>query len=300
FYSAQGSDIGRQVLHEIVSLATRVNYMQDVDMVNTLGAHISMAAESDKAYSVAGGNWQTFGHMLSESGAHVHLKTRVLAIDHAGAGGYRLLVEPRTHDAATSLDGFDIVIVATPLPLSGIRVLDKRHSELVDAKYVHMHVTFVIGQLRSDLFPFDDLHEPLPRLIVTPFGITYPFNCLSILACLDNDSCAVAGKSTVLVKVFSHRPLDLAAVFASVHWHHQQSWHAYPQLEPRNAGNFSRGIFDDPLAFHLSRRVLPPIVLDQSGSAGVYYVNGMETLFSTMESQTVAARHVVRLAISKT
>ncbi|KAJ2638379.1 hypothetical protein GGF40_001698 [Coemansia sp. RSA 1286] len=302
FYSAQKSAIGRKMLEEVVSLATRVNYMQDIDAINTMGAHISMAAESDEAYSVAGGNWQIFERMLGESGAQVHLKTRVLAVDsdhNDGINGYQLHVRSGSQDKDI-LRGFDVVIVATPLPLSGIRVLDDRHAELVDAQYVRMHVTFVIGQLRSDLFPANDRHEPLPRLIITPFRTTQPFNCLSILACLDPDSCALAGKSTVLVKVFSHKPLDLSAIFANVHWHHAHTWDAYPRLEPRNAGNYSSAEFDDPLAFSLDRRKLPPIVLDRKGPAGgVYYVNGMETLFSTMESQTVAARHVVRLALNK-
>ncbi|KAJ1805163.1 hypothetical protein LPJ75_005392, partial [Coemansia sp. RSA 2598] len=301
FYSAEASGIGRRVLHEVVSLATRVNYMQDVDAVNTLGAHISMAAESDRAYSVAGGNWQIFGRMLDESGAHVHLNASVLSIDVDDEHGYRLAVAGSSEgrDTRRRLRGFDAVVVATPLPLSGIRVLDGRHAALVDVPYVRMHVTFVIGQLRADLFPADSQRlEPLPRLIVTPFGTTEPFNCLSILACLDSDSCAVAGRSTVLAKVFSHSPLDLSAVFASVHWHRRNSWHAYPRLVPRNAGNYSRAALDDPMAFRLDRGALPPIVLDRRDAASaVYYVNGMESLFSTMESQTVAARHVVRLAL---
>ncbi|KAJ2327887.1 hypothetical protein GGI00_004341 [Coemansia sp. RSA 2681] len=107
----------------------------------------------------------------------------------------------------------------------------------------------------------------------------------------------------VLVKIFSHAPLDLSRVFASVEWHHEQQWHSYPRLEPRNAGydDVEDDVEDDgeePARFHLGRQPPPPIVLDQGGpAAGVFYVNGMETLFSTMESQTVAARHVVRLAL---
>ncbi|KAJ2319962.1 hypothetical protein GGI00_006314, partial [Coemansia sp. RSA 2681] len=186
FYLSPSERIRRRFLDEVVSLATRVNYMQDVDRISALGAHISMAAESDAAYSVAGGNWQIFANMINSAPAHLHLNTTVREIQRSVAGSDR----PYTVGVLTSsgdeiTETFDLVIVAAPLPLADIRVLDEQHTELAAVDYVHMHVTFAIGVLRDDLFPAG---RDLPRLIVTPYHTTEPFNCLSILACLSQDS----------------------------------------------------------------------------------------------------------------
>ncbi|KAI7821259.1 Prenylcysteine lyase-domain-containing protein [Kickxella alabastrina] len=300
FYSSAANAIGRRLLSEVVSLATRINYMQDVDAVNAMGAHISMAAESDAAYSVAGGNWQLFVRMLNSSAAHVHLGTTVDDVQRSsssGSGsGYRVSF---VRDGSAAAMDFDSVIVAAPLPLANLRVLDGQRQKDAAAAYVTMHVTFAIGVLRGDLFPADSSGEALPRLIVTPKHTTEPFNCLSILACLDSAGRGLCGQrgGTVLVKIFSQAPVDLARVFARVEWQRSHIWDAYPRLHPRNGAAYSNPASSD--MFRLSRPRLPPIVLDRSGNGtnGVYYVGGMETLFSTMESQTVAARHVVRLAL---
>ncbi|KAJ2890029.1 hypothetical protein IWW38_004357 [Coemansia aciculifera] len=297
FYQSDSERIRRRFLDEVVSLATRVNYMQDVDRISAIGAHISMAAESDTAYSIAGGNWQIFANMIASAPAHLHLNTTVREIRRSSEdsnGPYTVSVLSSSGDEVTEY--FDLVIVAAPLPLANIRVLDDQYASVVAAEYVHMYVTFAIGVLRDDLFPAG---RDLPRLIVTPYRTTEPFNCLSILACLAQNSIQKCRDGPVLVKVFSHAPLDLSRVFASVDWHREQQWHSYPRLEPRNAGYADvDDDGDEPTRFHLSRKPPPPIVLDRDGpAAGVYYINGMETLFSTMESQTVAARHVVRLAL---
>ncbi|KAJ2346135.1 hypothetical protein GGH91_002306, partial [Coemansia sp. RSA 2671] len=249
FYLSPSESIRRRFLDEVVSLATRVNYMQDVDRISALGAHISMAAESDTAYSVAGGNWQIFANMINSAPAHLHLNTTVREIQRSPAGSdrpYALTVVSNNGKEIT--EHFDLVIIAAPLPLAGIQVLDEQHAKLVAADYVHMYVTFAIGVIRDDLFPAG---RDLPRLIVTPYHTTEPFNCLSILACLTQQDLQKCRDGPVLVKIFSHAPLDLSRVFSSVEWHHEQQWHSYPRLEPRNAGFASDN--DESAAFHLGR-----------------------------------------------
>ncbi|KAI8319479.1 FAD/NAD(P)-binding domain-containing protein [Martensiomyces pterosporus] len=317
YYLSSGERVSRRFLNEVVSLATRVNYMQDIDRVNVLGAHISMAAESSEAYSVAGGNWQIFERMLQESNATLHLSSAVRSIQH-GKDGY--VVSAGTDDKALA-EEFDIVIIAAPLPLSGIDVPGKHESAAAAVEYVHMYVTFAIGILNPSFFPAGDI----PQLVVTPYHTTQPFNCLSILACLPSGGNATAHQppreqqrqqrcqdGPVLVKIFSHAPPALGQIFSSVEWQHEQEWHSYPKLIPRNSRyTHSDDDGDDsPKTGHHKpyrppRPAIPPIVLDRRADPGtpgvagrgIYYVNGMETLFSTMESQTVAARHVVQLIL---
>ncbi|KAJ2797445.1 hypothetical protein H4R20_005177 [Coemansia guatemalensis] len=308
YYLSAREGIRRRFLEEVVSLATRVNYMQDIDTVNTLGAHISMAAESDTAYSVAGGNWQIFDRMLASSGAKLHLQTAAaeIAQSNATTGHYALYTRPADSGNinATLADTFDTIIIAAPLPLADISILDNKHRNLAAVNYVHMYVTFAIGILRKDLFP----EGVIPRLIVTPYRTTKPFNCLSILACLGSgtpNNGRGCHEGPVLVKIFSHEPVSLEQIFLSTEWHHEQQWHSYPSLEPLNAGYVAHK--PESAAFTPRRSEPPPIVLDiashksssagSSSAPGIFYVNGMESLFSTMESQTVAARHVVRLAL---
>ncbi|KAI9500851.1 hypothetical protein GGI25_005034 [Coemansia spiralis] len=258
--------ISQRFLREVVSLATRVNYMQDVSTVNTLGAHISMAAESHTGYSIRGGNWQIFARMLGN--ATVHFNTTVTGIQRHQK--YRIATN------RGSFDDFDMVIVAAPLPVANIAGLDV-HS----AQFVKVYVTFAIGTLNSAF-------EDAPRLVVTPYHTTRPFNCMSVLACL---STQCAKGAPVLVKMFSHQPVELSEVFDHVEWHREVVWDAYPALEPRN----SRYAGEEDGRYRAPRPGTVPIVLDTN----LFYVNGMESLFSTMESQSVAARHVVHLALSQ-
>lgn len=290
YYKSAGENVGSRFLEEVVSLATRVNYMQDIGQINALGAHISMAAtvsETDP-YSVRGGNWQIFAHMLNDSQASLHLNTAVTSIQH-----HQLQYVVTTDGSKEHL--FDIVIIAAPLPAANIDLLDGRYrQEIADVEYVKMYVTFVIGTLR----PFDGLDgQDIPQLVVTPYGTTEPFNCLSILACLSS-SHQKCRDGPVLTKIFSHQPVDLDKVFVNVEWSQQKQWYSYPKLAPLDAGFTS----NDPKlanAFRPHRNRPMPIALHNSttGGGGVYYINGMEALFSTMESQTVAARYVVRLAL---
>ena len=76
------------------------------------------------------------------------------------------------------------------------------------------------------------------------------------------------------------------------------TWHAYPVLTPISA--------DHSFILHLPSPS-PSIFSDSSSNsassspslrlpiAGVYYVNAMESVVSTMETQMIAAKNVVRL-----
>ncbi|ORX68731.1 hypothetical protein DL89DRAFT_258579 [Linderina pennispora] len=250
YYVSAGERVRRRFLDEVVTLATRVNYMQDIDTINLLSAHVSMAPTSEDVYSVAGGNWQVFDRMVRESRATLNFNTTVTAVQREG-GKYTLVLGSNQTTAA-----FDSVIIAAPLSVSGLDVLGQKD-------------------------------VPVKRLAPRA-----PFNCLSILACLDDALACHQG--TVLVKIFSHEPVDLDAAFERVEWQREQRWHSYPQLIPRNARYVQE---NGDHAYRSDRPGMPPIVMDERAGGGVYYVNGMESLFSTMESQTVAARHVVQLVV---
>lgn len=76
-----------------------------------------------------------------------------------------------------------------------------------------------------------------------------------------------------MVKIFSKKRLSdewLETMFSEhVGWVHRKEWEAYPYLTPT--------------------AYFTPIRLTEN----IYYINGMETLLSTMETETVAARNAI-------
>ncbi|OZJ06019.1 hypothetical protein BZG36_01079 [Bifiguratus adelaidae] len=280
-YFIDQKGLKRSYMDEIVQSATRVNYGQDLDELHAFGAMISMAAAGAK--SVAGGNYQIFEHFLSKSGASLHLNTSVLSINHGpNSSGYRLeLSNGRSED-------FDSVIIATPLHLSDISInvpLSASAQRLLNkpVEYKAVHVTLVVGKVRTGFFGRADL-TTLPSLVITSPDASFvggkaPFTCFAIHRAYEDD--------TVLVKFFSKTRLSeevLDEIFETRSWTVQKFWDAYPALEP----------FTDASA-NVDR--LTFILDDQAEGEGnhIYYVNALEPLVSTMETETLSAKNVVRL-----
>jgi hypothetical protein len=65
------------------------------------------------------------------------------------------------------------------------------------------------------------------------------------------------------------------------------AWHAYPILIPSGADHFF--ILHEPSMLSSPSLLLP----------GLYYVNAMESVVSTMETQMIAAENVVQLMIAR-
>lgn len=83
-----------------------------------------------------------------------------------------------------------------------------------------------------------------------------------------------------LVKIFSLSPLSdekLISILGehTIGWIHRQEWDSYPELHPT--------------------RSFPPIRPDQ----GLYYMNALEPLVSTMETSTVSSRNAVALLLEQ-
>ncbi|CAO1636851.1 unnamed protein product [Sympodiomycopsis kandeliae] len=94
----------------------------------------------------------------------------------------------------------------------------------------------------------------------------------------DSSPPSVNARDDHLVKIFSLEPLSdvqLEQIIGqdSIGWIHRQEWDSYPELHPT--------------------RTFPPIRPDQ----GLYYINAMEPLVSTMETSTVASRNAVALLL---
>ncbi|KAI8582619.1 hypothetical protein K450DRAFT_226121 [Umbelopsis ramanniana AG] len=279
-YYAAEKGLNERYLREIVQSATRVNYGQDLDELHALGSHISMAAAG--AHSVKGGNFKIFEEFALRSGADIRLNTVVKDIQTSLE--YDDNCDPVTQYILQTSDGamesFDAVVIAAPLQSTNLKSF--RRPEY--PKYKTIHVTLVAG--RPNPTKFGKKISNVPTTIVTtgaPYlehfeNGTQPFTTFA------QHKFVKQTKETV-VKMFSAKRMEedeLSRLFFSRSWTYRKKWDAYPELRTVEAAHWM------------------PIVLDgntENGidTAGIFYVNSFESLFSTMESQTVASKNIVRL-----
>ncbi|KND03578.1 uncharacterized protein SPPG_01053 [Spizellomyces punctatus DAOM BR117] len=255
--------IGEKYIQEIVQAATRVNYAQNLDL-NAIAALVCMAAASGQAISVAEGNERIFQHYAKASEAQIHLDTAITSIERLSA---------QEKYAVTSKDGstalFDAVVLAVPWssPNPPLNLVNLRTQPFV-IPYIHLHVTIVTGTLRPSYFNLAS-GSPVPDTVFTAPNPSIPFYSISILSELRNSSDSI-------IKIFSPSKMEdslLTALFESIQGDViRKEWDSYPVLTPKE-------------------RTGMPVELDD----GAWFVNGFESVFSTMESEVVVARKVVGL-----
>ncbi|KAI9290361.1 Prenylcysteine lyase-domain-containing protein [Umbelopsis sp. AD052] len=279
-YYAAEKGLNERYLREIVQSATRVNYGQDLDELHALGSHISMAAAG--AHSIKGGNFKIFEEFALRSGADIRLDTVVKDIqtsveydDNCNSITQYIL---QTSDGA--MESFDAVIIAAPLQSTNL----KSFRSPKYPKYKKIHVTLVAG--RPNPTKFGKKISNVPTTIVTtgaPYlehfeNGTQPFTTFA------QHKFVKQTKETV-VKMFSAKRMEedeLNRLFFARSWTYRKQWDAYPELRTVETADWM------------------PIVLDGNtedgiDAPGIFYVNSFESLFSTMESQTVASKNIVRL-----
>ncbi|CAG7846092.1 SubName: Full=Related to prenylcysteine oxidase {ECO:0000313/EMBL:CCA66843.1} [Serendipita indica DSM 11827] len=267
--------IGEAFAFEVVESATRVNYASNLDDIHALEGLVSMAPNGAK--SIKGGNYQVFANMLKFSEANVHLKTKVKSLQRGDDDKWTLIAIKDTPSGPTTMiEKYDAVIIAAPYDTLEID-LPSSVAPVAPTAYTHLHVTLLTTkspQPKGKYFHLKD--EAVPTMVLTTAqgiraGRTPPeFNSLSYHGKVAED------RDEWNVKIFSMQPLSdewLHDVFGHVGWVHRKEWDAYPRLPPTTRYN--------------------PMKLDKN----LYYVNGFESFISTMETQTLASRGVVELAM---
>jgi len=186
-----------------------------------------------------------------------------------------------------TLTGFaSAVIIATPLHNTNVvfRYPPNRRIPEDRSRYVHLHTTLLTTTAQhpsSEYFYGPGSTKVPPSSVLTTGkrrrhgeGPEPEFNSLAFL-----DVKGVGEKGESVVKIFSKKRISdewLEKMFGpgTVGWVHRKEWDAYPYLTPT--------------------AYFTPIQLAEN----IYYINGMETLVSTMETETVAARNVVDMLLN--
>ncbi|KAI8184804.1 Farnesylcysteine lyase [Colletotrichum sp. SAR 10_75] len=301
------NDIGELFSDHIIQAATRVNYASNLKYIHGLETMVSMAPEGAK--QVIGGNWQIFDTMLQKTNATVNCNTTVTSMEvktGPTSSKYFISAKDSHADAGAEADqypvAFDNVVIATPWQYSDISVAEDLFQHKIDEiPYVKLHVTLFASPFR--LSPEYFGMEPGSKAPDTVLTTLNPadeakagaegagkagFYSISTLRTATNPETL---KDEFIYKIFS--PKQVTAEFLSqllgvkvpetivskdkteavdpISWYHPHVFHSYPIEYPRVT-------FQDP------------ILRD-----GLYYLSGMESFISCMETSALMGKNVAKL-----
>lgn len=253
--------IGQKTVEEFIDCVSRVNYAQD-GRLNALADMVSLAGaglDGGKLYSVGGGNDQLAINVLAEPDVTVHLNRDIAQIESANNGtGYEVI------DSAGQAEQFDVVVVGCPLDLTELEV---PYPIKRDREYQKLEATFIAGRVNPTYF---GLQKDVPNSIYTVENDALPWLSLSKVSWSPEHNLPI-------FKIFSRSPMSedvLAAMFTQRVETVVQSWRAYTKLPPT----------PDWPEFEIG--------------PNLYYPSAMESSFSSIEGQAVAARIVANLILN--
>ncbi|KAF5521358.1 Farnesylcysteine lyase [Colletotrichum aenigma] len=301
------NDIGELFSDHIIQAATRVNYASNLKYIHGLETMVSMAPEGAK--QVIGGNWQIFDTMLQKTNATVNRNTTITSMEvktGPTSSKYFISAKDSHADAAAEADqypvAFDNVVIATPWQYSDISVAEDLFQHKIDEiPYVKLHVTLFASPFR--LSPEYFGMEPGSKAPDTVLTTLNPadeakagadgagkagFYSISTLRTATNPETLM---DEFIYKIFS--PKQVTAEFLSqllgvkvpetivskdktqavdpISWYHPHVFHSYPIEYPRVT-------FQDP------------ILRD-----GLYYLSGMESFISCMETSALMGKNIAKL-----
>lgn len=287
--------------------STRVNYAQNLALVNGLISMVCMA--TDGAMSVDGGNWQIFAAMASAATRDIRLNTSVAALIKRSDSTYTLLPQNASTGALHETEHFDEVILAAPYQFSNLTLTPPPQHIPDPIPYVRLHVTLFTSPHRLSPAAFNLAPgAPVPRTILTTLAAGAPargvndtsavgpagFFSISTLRSVRNPA---TGAREHLYKVFSAAPVTGAFLGkilgvagdssdddgegatgeavgkADVTWVYRKVWQSYP--------------------VELPRVTFEEVRLDE----GLWYTSGVEGFISTMETSALAGKNVARLVV---
>ena len=289
------------MLADLVDSNMRCNYGgQSLEHLHGLVGMVSIAGGiGSKCFGVAGGNEKVIQCAMKKADPDATLfHTTVQQIEkNATTGKMDVHVRPAEMHQNNVLEGFDIVIIATPVELSPIRFMPAVDSTLQKYRETHRFrrcfTTFVRGELEPAFFtaPGDTEEMALPGEIITRVDSTLPFYSMAINFPVDISTGSEARaflqrtpRDQLVWKVFGPGPLEdavLRKMFKNFDSRGdfilaEEDWNAYPD-------------YKHPQEFL-------PFVLQENEQSTLLYVNAIEQCASAMEMSAIAGKNCANLA----
>lgn len=248
------------LIQELVTVITRINYGQSVQMSGLAGA-VSLAGSGGGLWAVEGGNWQMAAGLINSSDVELHLNEEIQSVSHLGMY-YEL--------NSTKGNSYDCQVTAFATPLDELNIRFDPPISVPERKLQHTYTTFIRGLLNPAYFGLRTVTE-VPDLVGTLEDPNIPFSCVAVLK--------KHSREEMTYKMFSRKPLDdalLDQVFSTRKQTIRIDWAAYPHYKAPEA--FAPFILDD---WHM------------------YYINAFESAASAMETGAVSAENMARLILSR-
>lgn len=334
-----GKGVSQLFIQELIEAATRVNYGQNTDSIHALGGGVSLAASGATGVRGGNFRIFEEMIMRSNARVHFGEQGEVTGIvkfksmDEAFAAGkisaeeYQVASQSTTASSpkwwigtAAGTGGlYDAVLIGAPWHTSGITLVNTETVIPVNP-YVHLYVTVLatnashpnpvyFGRTKGSDVPTTILtsYEAVrkqnnkqqqqqgktisskaqhsrwwqlwPRKISnTAKQVQLDFTSLSYMSKLPSRPESQSAEHLVKIFSLSHLSddqLDEIMGPNTTSWIYRQEWDAYPELVPTSE--------------------FPAIQPD----GGLYYINALEMMISTMETSTVASRNVVAGLLEK-
>jgi prenylcysteine oxidase/farnesylcysteine lyase len=265
FWARQG--VSSLVREELCCAIVRAIFSQNLSINAFAGfaALVAAGIAGGTAFSISGGNQRLCQELLSASQARLFTGRAIAAI-HSTSGGGSTIVDDRGISST-----FDSIIVSAPLHESRIalNLATPPKCSLNREEWLTVTETCVAGRLSSAFFGLGP-QAIVPDLVLTIDETTNPFSAIRLVS--TQQYTQDSGRQ--LYKISSVRPLEkrlLNDLFLNIDDVASATWCAYPRLEPKA----------ESVPFRIGQ--------------GLYYINSIEDIVSTLETEVLASRNVVRL-----
>jgi len=251
-------NIGEQLIEELVTVATRVNYGQMPGNVHAFVGSVGLAGMDGDLWAVEGGNVKVVECALDKSRAKV---VRGIVNEVTGSAG-NFLVSYSTSTSQNATRSFDLVVIASPLTADKSKISGLPLSSNFPGAYHTTVATLVQGELS------------LQYSTLTNFFLSEENYLVSLAKLSPVDFDPSSGMPILPVyKIFSTRPLsdrELSLIFKSVETVNVTSWLAYPSYKTVDLTSFEL-------------------------SPGLYYTSRIEWAASAMEMSVISAKNIANL-----
>ncbi|KAJ6908842.1 farnesylcysteine lyase-like [Populus alba x Populus x berolinensis] len=183
-----GVKLAPLLIKELVTVITRINYGQSVNISGLAGA-VSLAGSGGGLWAVEGGNWQMAAGLINSSDVELHLHEEIDSISYLGE--YYELNSTKGNSYSC-----EVAVVATPLDESSIQFSPPVSVPMRQLQ--HTHATFVRGLVNHVYFGLKAVSE-IPELVATIEDPGLPFTSISILRCYN--------ETDMTYKIFSRQAM---------------------------------------------------------------------------------------------